>query len=489
MKRFAWLLWLALGVADCALAAQCGDLPLAQHHKSDGTMYGVFMSPETVEKAPKWTPAQDDPPPLSPSRAAAIALDSAKQVYENLRDLEVRTISLVPYYCPEKPGYWLYSVSFSAKRSDGFPSGASVAVLMNGTVGVLSEFEMRGMEIVRKGTAARVTKPDPAAKALATEAVLAEPTERVRYDGPPAYHNLGMETDRLLLEGEFDVLERRFTQMIANDERLPDGRETVTVALVGANRYWLSGAGDWEKLRKRVDEWKTRSPRSANAALFEALYWHSYAWNARGEGYSSTTTDRGRELFRERLARARRVLEESREYAGNSGAWHTVMLWVATAEGWPLERQLALFREAASRWPLFYGPYEAMLMRLLPRWGGGHKEVAEFIAASARSTQPLAGRSMYAVLYRSYARYESDRQPFEQVGISWPLMKGGFEDLVKRHPSVWNVGTFAWYACQAGDRTVFLELLPQLQRRGTGPETFTGSYSLQNCIDMFHAQT
>jgi hypothetical protein len=165
------------------------------------------------------------------------------------------------------------------------------------------------------------------------------------------------------------------------------------------------------------------------------------------------------------------------------------MLWVATGQNWPLNEQMQLFRDGAAQAPLFDGLYEAMLIRLSPQWGGSEAAVREFIAAAVKNTNAREGQSMYAELYREYARRQYNRHPFKDLGIPWPLMKAGFQDLVRRYPSAWNVNTFASYACQAGDGPTFLALLPEINKIGGMDQAWMGSYSFRACVETFTTKT
>ncbi|MFO1465163.1 MAG: hypothetical protein U1F35_01755 [Steroidobacteraceae bacterium] len=53
----------------------------------------------------------------------------------------------------------------------------------------------------------------------------------------------------------------------------------------------------------------------------EAAWWRSMAWKARGDGFSNTVTPEGWKLFEERLAKARKLMDEAESFAAtNPGA-------------------------------------------------------------------------------------------------------------------------------------------------------------------------
>jgi hypothetical protein len=477
--------------ADVAAATStCALFPVVSGRRSDGKEVGNFLRDEAFSGIREWTPGRGDPP-VSSSRAAELGVQWAKDTFGQYTSIEANSITLRPAECLQRPGHWYYRVTLKALEN-GRPVYPieSVIVLMDETIIGPSELERNGPNVVAKGTIAKTPKPDAATLllSLASPRQLSDPNGRAMFDGPPAKWNLGAEVNKLLLAGQFDELDSRFAQMATQQERLPDGRWTLFVTLAGPTQYWASGA-DWDQVRQAIDRWRKQSPNSANAALIDAVCWYAYAWEARGTGYAGSVSDKGRELFQLRLSRARRVLEESRSYSGSNPGWHTVMLWIATGQNWPLNEQMQLFRDGAAQAPLFDGLYEAMLIRLSPQWGGSEAAVREFIAAAVKNTETREGQSMHAELYREYARRQHNRHPFKDLEIPWPQMKAGFQDLVRRYPSAWNVNTFASYACQAGDGPTFLALLPEIKKIGGMDQAWMGSYSFRACVETFTTKT
>ena len=95
---------------------------------------------------------------------------------------------------------------------------------------------------------------------------------------------------------------------------------------------------------------------------------------------------------------------------------------------------------------------------------------------------------MYALLYANYADIEYD-QPFDSLEIPWPKMKAGFEDLIARYPTPWNLNSFARFACQAKDKEAFLKILPKLAPVTVRPMAWPSGYSLENCKETFTRRT
>jgi hypothetical protein len=190
------------------------------------------------------------------------------------------------------------------------------------------------------------------------------------------------------------------------------------------------------------------------------------------------------ELFRERKERARRTLQDAKQYAGENPLWQTQMIRLA----WDLDRSqkavFALFADAVKRDPWFLSHYFAVANRLTPRWGGDIEQYRQFTDDSVTRTQATDGVTMNARLYWFYAEIEND-QPFGELGIPWAKMKAGFDDLIIRYPTSWNINNYASFACRANDKEAFLRLLPKLSPKEIRQEAWPTGYSFETCKEAF----
>ena len=206
-----------------------------------------------------------------------------------------------------------------------------------------------------------------------------------------------------------------------------------------------------------VKAWQASNPRSPAAALMEIQYWIQRAWDARGHGYANTVTKEGWRLFDEHLAKAEALLQSTKTYAAQNPLWYRLYLDLALARGWSLERTSALFRTAVAAEPGFVGHDFVMIERLSPKWGGSFEQVDAFIQESVKRTRAEEGEALYARLY--WAVSDGEQQPFnlfKDTRASWPRMKQGFEDMMKRYPdSMMNLNNYAAFACMAGDKKTY----------------------------------
>ena len=288
---------------------------------------------------------------------------------------------------------------------------------------------------------------------------LSRPEFAHMYDGAEAPKNLAMRAYLMLRDEKFDQVDSELSAFLDRRERLPDGRFAYAVTMYGLkDDFRVYG---WEPSLERIRQWRTRSPRSRHASVVEALYWQSYAWYGRGSAFANAVSEKGWQLFRERNAQARRALESGKQFAGTNPLWASVMIDVSWDEDRPRAEIFALFADAVKRDPGFQSTYIAMAWRLTPRWGGDIERYRDFVEDAVKRTRATEGATMYARLYWVFANVEFDRS-FSDLGIPWPKMKSGFDDLIARYPSPWNVNNFASFACRANDKATFLKLLPKL---------------------------
>ena len=113
----------------------CGTNPMLTITKEDGSKVGLFISPDQIAGTPEWMPGTGEPP-LALSKAVQLAQEWAKNEYKRYDSVQVRSINLSEYGCPEQKTHWYYIVYFAPviEGNTLFGSGYFAAVLMNSTV-------------------------------------------------------------------------------------------------------------------------------------------------------------------------------------------------------------------------------------------------------------------------------------------------------------------------------------------------------------------
>jgi hypothetical protein len=234
--------------------------------------------------------------------------------------------------------------------------------------------------------------------------------------------------------------------------------------------FWL-GIGTVLKANLRVTDayylesdaltrkWAFEHPSSVMAQLLYAASLKAHAWSQRGEGYADTVSPMAWTGFHKYLDLAEGQLRRNEAVAAHDGSWNYLMLEIGRGQGWDNVDLLAVYQAGIAKNPDFDGLDFAMLTALLPRWGGDIATSERFIAQVTKRTREKRGMEMYARLYASLSYGEVQQALFTGTHVSWPVMKSGFEEWVRRYPHVDNRNEYAYFACMAQDRGALREQL------------------------------
>ena len=317
------------------------------------------------------------------------------------------------------------------KGGDGSQPGREIVVWNDGT---------RGAEPVDK----RVPKPTDAQGFP------------LWFDGSIGEQAIGRLVSELLNQNKTAQLDHLFDDWSDSGVRTADGRWRLAIYQQSVKDILQPGA-NWEVVHQIITDWRKASPKSRAAAFAETIYWMQYAWLARGDGYANSVTDDGWRLFGERLDKAKTLLLEAQSYAGNNPLWRRLMVEVGLYSNWPHENLLRLANDATTREKTFEPTYIVMVTALEPKWGGDWADVDAYIRAVQKDTAAVAGQEFYTRLYLDIAdssRFDTDL--FTDTRAQWPLMKAGFEDMMRAYPhSGTNLNLFAVYACIANDAETY----------------------------------
>lgn len=202
----------------------------------------------------------------------------------------------------------------------------------------------------------------------------------------------------------------------------------------------------WDKLKQSLERWIKEKPDSAVAPIALASYWISYAWVARGSGYADTVTAAGWQKFGERIAAARETLDKAKR---DSPLWYSKRLKVCMAESAEAQEVKTIFTEGIKKYPGFQPISTQMVYMLLPRWLGQPGDWENYAA--------MIGKEQDAGAYLELCLYAAELEGREEVGtnknVSWPLLKEGFEQQIKRNPrDLWLKNNYAAYAYLRDDQ-------------------------------------
>ena len=203
-------------------------------------------------------------------------------------------------------------------------------------------------------------------------------------------------------------------------------------------------------------EWEAAYPESITACVARADFLTTYAWHARSDAYANEVTEEGWRLFRERLAEARTLLEQSKRLSPLCPVWFSTSQTVALGQDWSREEYDALFLEAKKLEPEFFAFDISRAQYLLPKW---HGEPGEWEAEAEKEIERsgTAGYEIYArVVTAQGGHYDNI---FKQSAASWRKTRKGYEEMLARYPdSKTFLNEYCRLACYAGDRKLAKEL-------------------------------
>lgn len=251
---------------------------------------------------------------------------------------------------------------------------------------------------------------------------------------------------------QFDQLESSMECLLNPLKRFTSGRPGSS-AIYGFFRMKMPGPGVESAEADRVARWARVFPNSKFVRYAQARFAYAMAWNIRGGNFARDVNEESWKGFHDGLRNAEQLLIQAPTELRNTPIAQHLLLAISQDAGQPNEARVALFREGIARWPQYYGLYENMLKRLVPKWGGSWGIVDQFIRTWSSQLSKEEGSSMYS---RLYARVLLDGANVEETMIQWPIMKASLEDLVKRYPDSYNWSLAASSACLFRD-VVFLK--------------------------------
>ncbi len=263
---------------------------------------------------------------------------------------------------------------------------------------------------------------------------------------------IASDVESLFYQRDYQSINEMDDQLRLKQSRLPDGRWQLTFIYTGFGIVSARGAeAEWQFKLKLVDEWIKATPRHPAPYLAKAEILISYGWDARGTGYGSSVTDEQWSVFHQRIAEARKVLEDSSSISGSHPYWFVEMETIANAQSWSVLDFNRLYDIASDMYPTYYYIYFAAADYFLPRWHGSKLELRNFVDAAVGKSEDKEGLTLYTRIYWSLLWALKDGT-FDTGYAEWSFMKHGFEDIMRDYPdSIWNLNAFAYYSCMAED--------------------------------------
>jgi hypothetical protein len=246
-------------------------------------------------------------------------------------------------------------------------------------------------------------------------------------------------------EGKFQSAEAIYQKAVEARERTSSGVYKACMLVRSMPLEY-----DWPKLEEKLKGWSSASPTSTLPALLLSSAYINHGYAYRGGGYSSTVSPEARDLFNQYVALAEAAIDAHAVTGAKDPCWQASRIRVTNISSKRSALLKSAIEEALTSFPWLYDIYFESALALAPQYGGS-AEMIEALAQSALKRNPNGeGAAIYARIYFSTDQ-TFEGNPFRNGSAQWPIVKKGFEQIVKDYPESGNLSMFAKLACQAGD--------------------------------------
>ena len=256
-------------------------------------------------------------------------------------------------------------------------------------------------------------------------------------------------------EGNYDQLEKTIKEARDGKGRVLGGAWKVLEFYFAIHATFLGAnpdESDWKMFFDSLNKWITAKPESAAARISLAQAYMGYAWRARGNGYASSVTNKGWDLFRERVGLAGATLAEAARLKEKCPYWYEEMQTVALAQGWDKSQTRELMDQAVAFEPDFYHFYREHANSLQTKWYGDEGELESFAEEVSNRVGGEKGDILYFEI-TSLKACQCDAEKDAMQNMSWPRIKLGYAALGQMYGvSSLKRNRFASMAIKAGDK-------------------------------------
>ncbi len=282
--------------------------------------------------------------------------------------------------------------------------------------------------------------------------------------------------NRAFQREDFAWIEQRYAEMNKSTERLPSGVLKSARLLYGLmaatalpNNLEGSAKGPrvaqeehWVAMEKKTERWQQMYPTSSVAAFARSSVFIGHAYFFRGSSYARDVDPAMWKPFKDYIERAYNALASPGNQVMRDQAWYCAMIKVAQYQDMDPNQFADLVVEASNKYPTYYEIYFFAANKLAPKWGGSFEAFEWLANLAVTRTRKTDGMALYTRLYWSIAQGDFKDDLFSRTNADWKKMKLGFDDIVKRYPSEWNLNNYAWFACMARDRPTLERVFKQI---------------------------
>ncbi len=276
--------------------------------------------------------------------------------------------------------------------------------------------------------------------------------------------SLQKKVPAMLAKHQYAALDSLADTLRASKAKYPNGHDALYTFYNQIELPRTAPDQDWTNRLNDLNQWQTQYPDSKVAPAALVAYWVSFAWKARGSGYSNTVKEQGWKNFADRLANGHAVLDKARAKKDACPFLYVQGQVVALGESWKRPEYDKLFEEAIKRFPDSNEFYFQKVYNLQPRWDGGETEWPDFAAKAADKIGGANGDKLYARIawYISNLGFY-DNMFTEFPNLKWSRIDQGMQALLKEYPNSANVqNEYLKLAIQAGKTALSKQLLAKI---------------------------
>jgi len=263
----------------------------------------------------------------------------------------------------------------------------------------------------------------------------------------------------------------------AVSERDVPGEVLVDMMVLLRANYPRAGKDSDMAFHRVLEAAEKGKPRKAVLLAYKGDFYLSYAWEARGSGWSNEVTEEGWKLFQHRLQLAATALEEAWTADPQDGDVPARMVRVALGHE-PTRNNLKIWMDRAlAASPNNRGAIANLIWLLAPRWHGSDAALRElgrecFESAKRDHLDPCMGMSLIQAHETLNLQTDTSRngvvrsEEYWRTDPAWSDVRSVFEWILEKYPdSVYYRSLYAFWACKAHQWAVARTQFEQLGDR------------------------
>ena len=239
----------------------------------------------------------------------------------------------------------------------------------------------------------------------------------------------------------------------------------------------------WPNVLEKVKSWRTAYPQSRCAPLVEAKYWRSYAWFARGGGYSESVEKEGWALFGERVQKSYDVAMEAKTLAASNPVWFSTIILAALDLQMPMADITRIVAQSVQQHPGYWETSFNVSTRLLPKWGASWQDHEAFVRSASQLATPAQRDEIYANHFWRVLKMGELR---DYSAMDWNRVKTGMKVVMAKMPEDSRyINAYAIFACGSNDSDAYSFARLQIKNNRYAPLMWKHGMTMEVCDRRF----